>query len=284
MRCVFSVVLALFLMVGTVAGGIMKLHKQVLHSQVRVRTQTAGGSGTVIYSQKGEDGYFSTYIVTCQHVIADAVKVEDKWDSLLKKQRKMEVIQPVIAEFFNWEGVPHGKSPLTSGATADIVAYSEKHDMALIHLRLREAPPTAILLPRDQVEKVVIGSPTWAVGCALGHDPILTQGIVTHQGDISGEVDYWMSNAQIIFGNSGGAMFWESGDDYYWIGIPSLVSVSGWGNAITHMGYFSPVSRLYKFLDEQIFDFLIPGSKKTEQGCADERKAKRKHEEEKRYK
>ena len=261
----------------------MKLHKQVLWSQVRVRTQTAGGSGTVIYSEKGEDGYYSTLIITCQHVISDAVKIESKWDSLLKKERKMEIIQPVVVEFFDWEGVPPGKSPLTSGATAHIVAYSEKHDMALIQLRLKEKPPTALLLPRARIEDVAIGSPTWAVGCALGHDPVLTQGIVTHQGDIVGEVDFWMSSAQIIFGNSGGGMFFES-DEYYFIGIPSLVSVSGWGNAITHMGYFSPVSRLYTFLDEQIFDFLIPGSEKTEQGCADERKAKRKHEEEKRYK
>jgi S1-C subfamily serine protease len=210
MRRIFGLVLATFLVVGAGFGGVAKLHEQVLHSQVRVRTQSAGGSGTVIYSKQGEGGYYSTYIITCHHVIDSAVAIEDDWDSLLKKQRKVEKIQPVTVEFFNWEGVPHGKSPLTSGATADIVAYSQKHDMALIHLSLKDPPPTARLLPKERIENVVIGEPTWAIGCALGHDPILTRGIVTHQGDIVGEVDFWMSSAQIIFGNSGGAMFWES--------------------------------------------------------------------------
>jgi S1-C subfamily serine protease len=279
-----AMVLAFAGVTTTTVLGEKMLHEQVLHSQVRVRTQQAGGSGTVIYSRKGEKGFYSTYIITCHHVVEDAIKIEDGWDSLLKKQRKMEKVQPVTVEFFNWEGVPHGRSPLTSGATADIVAYSPKHDMALVHLRLKVKPPTAKLLPRNRIEEVIIGEPTWAVGCALGHDPILTSGVVTHQGDIVGEVDYWMSSAQIIFGNSGGAMYWQADDGYYFIGIPSLVDISGWGVAVTHCGYFSPVPRVYTFLEEQIFDFLVPGSKKTEAACADARKAKREREEEKRYK
>jgi hypothetical protein len=250
---------------------------------VRIRAKDAGGSGTVIYSKKGEDGFYSTLILTCDHVIAGCREVKDQWDSVLKKDRKKEILAPVIVEFFNWDGVPHGKAPLTHGTTGDIVAYNERHDIALVRLRLRDKPPTAKLLPPKQISEVIIGSPVTIVGCALLHDPILTQGIVTHQGDIIDGFDYWMSNAQIIFGNSGGAAFTRLNQSYYFIGIPSRIDVSGWSTPITHLGYFSPISRIYKFFEEQMFDFLIPGSAKTEAECEAEREERLQREERKMY-
>jgi len=261
----------------------MTLHQQALHPQVRIRAADAGGSGTVIYSQKADDGFYSTLILTCHHVVEKNINVKDDWDSVLKKQKKRESLTPVVVEFFNWDSVPHGKAPLTHGTTGDIVAYSQKHDIALVHLRLREKPPVAKLLPPGKVEDVIIGSEVVIVGCALLHDPIMTRGSVTHQGDLIDGMDYWMSDAQIIFGNSGGAAFAHLNGGYYFIGIPSRIDIAGWSAPVTHLGYFSPVPRIYKFFREQMYEFLIPGSKKTEAECLDELEKRRELEEKKLY-
>lgn len=255
------------------------LHEQVLHSQVRVRTDTAGGSGTVIYAKKVGD-FWSCYIVSCHHVIENALQLDTKWDPLLQKDRKRELRKPVLVEFFEYGSTPHGKPPLTSGATAEIVAYDPQHDIVLLHVRLAKKPPVAKMLPPGRIESIVVGSPVVAVGCALLHDPILTQGIVTHQVNVIDYADYWMSNAQIIFGNSGGAVFAVLPDGYFFIGIPSRIDVT-FGTPITHLGHFSPISRVYRFFDEQMFGFLTPGSDKTEAQCAEERKTKRDLEEQK---
>lgn len=251
---------------------INKLHEQVLFSQVRVKTDKAGGSGTIIYSQPAEDGVFHTYALTCHHVVDEAVKVKSEWDPRVGRERKRELRQLVTVEFFDYSNVLHGNRPLNYSCDAEIVAYDKDHDMALLKLRtVKPAGYVAKLMAPGDEKRLQIGAPTVAVGCALLHDPVLTQGILTHMGDeIDGKL-YWMSSAQIIFGNSGGAMFAADGPDYEFIGIPSRIAVAGWSAPITHMGYFSPSTRVHEFFDEQTYQFLTPGSGATEQSCEEER-------------
>jgi hypothetical protein len=217
-------------------------------------------------------------------VVQKAISVTDQWDSLLKTQRKIESVQPIIVEFFQWHMVPHGRAPLTSGTTAKIVAYNDKQDLALVYLRLKDEIRAAKLLPENMFNKVRIGTGTWAVGCALLHTPIMTSGIVSSIGDIANGVEFDMSSSAIVFGNSGGGMFADIGGEFYFIGVPSLVDVVGWGTPITHCGYYSPIRRIYEdFFKAHMFDFLVPGSGKTEAQCEAERKAKIEKQEQKRY-
>ena len=179
-----------------------KLHEQVLFSQVRVKTDKAGGSGTIIYSGPAEDGSFHTLAVTCHHVVDSAIAVKNEWDSRVGRERKKEVRQLVTVEFFDWSNVLHGHRPLNWSSDAEIVAYDADHDMALLKLRtVKQAPYVAQMLAPGEEKAVRIGSPCVAVGCALLHDPVLTHGIVTHMGDEIDNKLYWMSNSQIIFGN-----------------------------------------------------------------------------------
>ena len=64
---------------------IIQKHEQMFYPTVRVRTKRAGGSGTVVYSEKYNDEVY-TYVITNHHVVADSVKVEKKWDSVLKRK------------------------------------------------------------------------------------------------------------------------------------------------------------------------------------------------------
>jgi len=261
---------------------LQQLHAQVLYTQVRVRTDKAGGSGTVVYSKAAGDEY-STYVITCHHVISEAVTIKKEWDSKIGRERKKEYRQLVKVEFFDFGNAPHGHRPVTHSCDADIVAYDAAHDVALLRLRtIRAAQAVATLMTLGNEKVLRIGSPVVAVGCAMLHDPILTQGIITHMGDEIDYKRYWMSNAQIIFGNSGGAMFAQISkdehDEFEFIGIPSRIDIAGWASPITHLGYFSPISRVCEFFEEQVYDFLIPGNGKTESECAKERETQKKKE------
>lgn len=263
-----------------------QLHREVLENQVRVRTPKAGGSGTVIASlPQPEGGEYHTYAITCHHVIESAIEVKEAWDSRVGRQRKREYRQLVTTEFFDWSNVPHGHRPLTYSADAEVVAYDSTHDMALLRLRTLKAAPAVAAVPTPGSERALaIGSPVVAVGCALLHDPIMTSGYITHMGD---EIDYklyWMSNAATVFGNSGGAVFAEFAatadrpGSYRFVGIPSRIDIAGWGSPITHLGYFSPITRIYEFLDEQLYHFLIPGHEHTEARCEEERRERKESE------
>lgn len=182
---------------STILTDLSKLHREVLWPQVRIKAEKAGGSGTIIYSTDK-----STFALSCDHVISEAVKVRKEWDSKLTREAKKEYRQVVTVEFFDYENSPHGHRPITYTVDGDIVAYDKPHDMALIKLRVKKPYPyVAKLLPLNEVERIQIGTPVHAVGAALLHDPILTTGIVTHMGDEIDYKDYWMSNANIIFGN-----------------------------------------------------------------------------------
>ena len=77
---------------------IKQKHEQMFYPTVRVRTKKAGGSGTVVYSQE-YNGEVYTYVITNHHVVADSVKVEKKWDSVLKRKVDKEILDTVYVEF-----------------------------------------------------------------------------------------------------------------------------------------------------------------------------------------
>ena len=91
---------------------------------------------------------------------------------------------------------------------------------------------------------------------------------------------YWMSSAPTIFGNSGGAVYRWSGNrkKYEYIGIPSRISIQPMGfsaDAITHMGYFIPIDRIYDLLDENNYNFIYDENVSLEE-CEKERNNKKK--------
>ena len=49
---------------------IIQKHEQMFYPTVRVRTRKAGGSGTVVYSEKYKDEYY-TYVITDSYLIND---------------------------------------------------------------------------------------------------------------------------------------------------------------------------------------------------------------------
>ena len=268
---------------------IIQKHEQMFYPTVRVRTKKAGGSGTVVYSQKNDkDGEIYTYVITNQHVIADSVHLEKKWDPVLKRKVDKEILDTVNVEFFRFNNYSHTIGSFA--VEADIVAYSEVEggqDWALLRVRDKEntADYVANMFPLDDLDNIHIFDETYAVGASLGHPPVASNGMITYMDDEIEHYKYWMSSAPTIFGNSGGAVYRWSGNrkQYEYIGIPSRISIQPMGfsaDAITHMGYFIPIDRVYKLLEDNDFQFIYDSNYSIED-CKKAREKKQSPEKEK---
>ena len=260
---------------------IIKKHEQMFYPTVRVRTKKAGGSGTVVYSKK-HNNEVHTYVITNHHVISDCIHIIKKWNPVLKKKIDTEILDTVQVEYFKYNNYSHNIGSFA--VEADIVAYSEVEggqDWALLRVRDKEntADWVANLFPSHDLDNVHIFDDVYAVGASLGHPPIASEGIITYMDDEIDHYKYWMSSAQTIYGNSGGACYrWSvNRHQYEYIGIPSRISVQPSGftaDAITHMGYFIPIDRVYKLLKENDYHFIYDKDVSFED-CEKERKNKR---------
>ena len=259
---------------------IIQKHEQMFYPTVRVRTKKAGGSGTVVYSEKYNDEVY-TYVITNHHVISDSVHVEKKWDPVLKRKVDKEILDTTYVEFFRYNNYSHTVGSFA--VEADIVAYSEVdggQDWALLRVRDKEntADWVANMFPLNDIENVHIFDDCFAVGASLGHPPVASNGMITYMDDEIEHYKYWMSSAPTIFGNSGGAVYrWsDNRKQYEYIGIPSRISIQPMGfsaDAITHMGYFIPIERVYKLLEDNDYQFIYD-SKFSIEDCQKARKEK----------
>jgi len=261
---------------------IIQKHEQMFYPTVRVRTKKAGGSGTVVYSKEYESEVY-TYVITNHHVIADSVHLEKKWDPVLKRKVDKEILDTVFVEFFRYNNYSHTVGSFA--VEADIVAYSDVQggqDWALLRVRDKEnkADWVANMFPLNDIDNVHIFDEVYAVGASLGHPPVASDGHISYMDDEIEHYKYWMSSAPTIFGNSGGAVYRWSGNrkQYEYIGIPSRISMQPMGfsaDAITHMGYFIPIDRVYKLLEENDYQFIYDDSKSIKE-CEKARKKKQK--------
>jgi len=234
------------------------LHEKILYSVVRVRTEKAGGSGTIIYSKpnpkKPEE--YQTFIMTCAHVVGDSISVKMEWDSYLRKNIEKEFKKLVQVEIFDYVFMSTVNS--SNAYKAEIVAYDKAHDIAILKLQSpKSCPYTATIIPKDKIDDVKLFTSAYASGCSLGHEPFANQGQITY---LTEEIDnklYWMTNCSSIFGNSGGAIFLaESG---YQVGITARITglQLGFGqDIITWMGFSVAPQRIYEFFEEQDLLFL----------------------------
>jgi len=265
---------------------IIQQHEQMFYPTVRVRTKKAGGSGTVVYSESYKDEVY-TYIITNQHVINDSVHIEKRWDPVLKRKVDKEILDTVYVEYFKYNNYSHTVGSFA--VEADIVAYSEVdggQDWALLRVRDKEnkADWVANMFPLEDIENVHIFDDCYAVGASLGHPPVASNGMITYMDDEIDHFKYWMSSAPTIFGNSGGAVYrWSGGrKQYEYIGIPSRISIQPMGfsaDAITHMGYFIPIDRVYSLLEDNDYQFIYDSSISIDD-CEKSRKEKQKPEKE----
>jgi len=219
----------------------------------RVQAAEAGGSCTIIYSKDNE-----SYALTNFHVIEKSLEYKEVWSNLLQKKvtkeytKAVEVLYPVLDE--------DDEVSTWSSTLADVVLHDKEQDIALLKLRDKIFHEHPKFYPREIVKKIKRRTKLVMIGCPLGEKPITTDGRLNGKGIEMDNFEYWLTTAQIAYGNSGGGMFVEKDEDWFFLGIPSMVAVvpMGFGatDAITHMGYFIPLNRIYDFLEENCYQFI----------------------------
>ena len=235
----------------------------------RVSANKARGSATIIYSKKG-----STFALTNHHVVESNISYKNVWDNVLKKEVKKEfteVVEILFPRLVNSHVVGY------STTLADILAYDAHQDIALLKFRDVSPYPSVRLYPREKAKEVPFLATLACVGAALGQAPIVTFGNLNGKQIEIDNYEYWLSSAPSIFGNSGGGVFYLENDQWFFVGIPSRISVVplGFGaNVVTHMGYFIPLYRIYNFLEENYYQFLYDENY-TEEQCAKMREERR---------
>ena len=218
---------------------------------------TAGGSGTVIYSKGNDREGYSTYVLSNEHVVDNNINVKERWDALLRRDIKDQVLGTVDVHFFEYKWEHRVVGATTK--QADIMAFDKNDDMALLKIRSDlPVPAVATMYPQGMESKLRIGMPCVAVGAGLGEPPVTSYGRLSQFGREIENREYWMQTAPTIYGNSGGSVFLEDTGEY--IGIPSRIAVSYGGDAITHLSYIIPITRIYKFLEAQMFRFIYDKS------------------------
>ena len=253
-----------------------KLHEKVLYPVVRVFAEKAVGSGTIVYSRPSESNpeEYETYVLTNHHVVDSLLSYKKEWDPILKRDVKREIKSAATVQEFRYKP---GRTVVVaeSGVQADIVAYDVRQDLALLKLRdIKKYDYVAELWPRDEHLEMLME--LYCVGCGMGQRPLMTHGYLSGMGIEIDNYDYMLSTAASIFGNSGGAVFEVS--TLRFVGVPSRITVSMFGyQAITHMGYFIPIHRVYNFLEEQCFQFIYDNSY-TPSKCDKLREQKRERE------
>ena len=257
---------------------IVKRHHEMVYPAVRMLAGNVGGSGTVIYSAPDSRGKVHTLVIGCHHVIESLIKIKEEWEPRVGRNVKVERRAEAVCEVFRYNRISECIG--VTGIQSQIVAYSARVDLALLEMNDTEHvyEYVATLVPKDAVDSILLSSELWAVGAALLHPPILTQGFLNFKNDIIENEAYWMSSAQIIYGNSGGSMYWYGtpAARHYFIGVPAKINLSIAGfsaTPITHMGYFVPPTTLYDFLDENDYQFVYDNTTSYEE-CAKKRAEK----------
>ena len=218
----------------------------------RVQTPKALGSCTIIYSKNKE-----TYALTNYHVIENCLQYKTVWDGILKKNIEKEFKQVVEIHY------PRMNDDRVIGYStvlADVILHDKQQDIAILKFRDAIEYPSVSWFPREDIKKIPYLSELACIGAALGLKPIVTFGNLNGLEIEIDNYEYWMSTAQSIFGNSGGAIFIHSEDEWRFLGIPSRISVVPMGfsaTPITHMGYFIPLFRIYDWLEDNCYQYLF---------------------------
>ena len=235
-----------------------QLHEQILYPVTRVRAEKAGGSGVLVYSEPdpNKDGEYINIALTCEHVIADCVKIKSEWDAVIKKDVKKDFMEECSIEVFDYTG---SKISSANSTQATVIAYDKNHDLSAVRLHNTNSMPfVAKIIPEKDIPGLRLFDPVWVSGCSLLHDPFASNGSLTYLREIIEQKEYMMYNAPSIFGNSGGGVF--NGNTGDLLGLASRISTIqlGFGvDVMTWMGFCTHPDRIYEFIDHQELHFLV---------------------------
>jgi serine protease Do len=134
--------------------------------------------------------------------------------------------QPVLVTFADKRELP----------VVEIVAYSERHDLALLRVDAKDLPALTL----GDSDKVHAGDPLVAIGHPLGLEDTVSNGLVSAIRPLNDELTVLQISAPIAPGSSGGPLFDEHGDV---VGVASAIMRGG-----SNLGFGLPVRYVKELL------------------------------------
>lgn len=211
------------------------LQRDILGPSVQVNVKGSVGGGTLLFSRETH-----SYVITACHVVQKIIPGRDE-----------ETREPVEVTMYDERGAA------ADTVDADLVAWDDRKDLALLRLRaVHEFPNAARLASRETMRGVRVFTPIVAVGCPLGHDPLPTFGeIATLNKEVNGE-RFWMMNAPTIFGNSGGGVFHRETRELVGVSVMVCTYDGAVSTPVPHLGILVSLEAVYDWLDELGYPFI----------------------------
>jgi S1-C subfamily serine protease len=211
------------------------LRHDVLGPSVQVNVKGSVGGGTLLFSRETR-----SYVITACHVVQKIIPGADE-----------ETREPVDVTLYDDDGAQ------AETVDADLVAWDDRKDLALLRLRsVHEYPNAARLATRESLRRVRVFTPIVAVGCPLGHDPLPTLGeIAALNKEVHGE-RFWMMNAPTIFGNSGGGVFDRATHELIGVSVMVCTYDGAVSTPVPHLGIMVSLEAVYDWLDELHYPFI----------------------------
>jgi S1-C subfamily serine protease len=212
-----------------------RLQHDILAPSVQVNVKGSVGGGTLLFSKDTH-----SYVISACHVLQKIIAGHDD-----------ETREPVEVTLYDDMGVS------TDTVDADLIAWDDRKDLALLRLRaVREFPNAAHLASRETLRSTRVFTPIYAVGCPLGHDPLPTLGeIATLNKEVNGE-RFWMMNAPTIFGNSGGGVFHRETRELLGVSVMVCTYDGAVSTPVPHLGIMVSLETVYDWLDDLNYQFI----------------------------
>jgi len=181
---------------------IEEKHKMFLYPVVRIFSQKAAGSGTVICSDEDpkNPGEYLTFVLTNHHVIDDLITHKEEWDAMVGKKIEKEFKERAKVETFTY--IRESTVDSSNRYDADIIAYDVNHDLAILKIDSpRKFENVAKLLPEDKIKALRLFMDVVVSGCSIAHEPFCNFGQLTFLKEFIDQKKFLMTNASSIFGN-----------------------------------------------------------------------------------
>jgi len=255
MRLFVSSVCAFFMLFATALAytpyTIDQLHAEILNTSVRIDlSKNMGcGSGEFVYSEK-RDGEWHTYVLTNHHVVAPHIQRVIEGPNLVLKYEPLELTTLQHGNL--------GKDVDVKTYMADIVAYDERRDLALLRLKNKKEGVLYTTPISKEPSSTPVGTEIWAVGSDVCQVPFPTKGIVSlvYRKEDLRFIQY---DAGTFKGKSGGGLYHFSSQKGRFELIGVVVAVAGVSNMalIPHMGVAIHNDTVRSFLKEKGYAFIL---------------------------
>jgi S1-C subfamily serine protease len=229
---------------SSIARQPLEMKRRMIYPVVQLRGNGTVGSGVVVRSEPVDaDGIAKTYILTAYHVVHEVMDPEAERQDVVEDLRFLEPFDDRLA---------------AEGNRAEVLAEDQELDLALLRVDLDTTwPYVAEFAARDEVSRLGIFDPVYAVGCPLGNKPLPSVGEISSQEKIVSGTNFWMVNAPTFFGNSGGGIFHLTSGRL--VGISSMIYTYGKRQpmVVPHMGLFVPLDTVRSWLEERGFSHFF---------------------------